>query len=123
MHQTANYFRETISRMDEARNQFTTVSEKLAAKGLDVEPISNQLTELGDALKKSRTYVHSFSRSTFQQVAAPGEEAIKRTDALVEKARAEYKFRQIGLATAIAWIGLLMLAIYLKLRQLEKSEK
>ena len=109
--------------MDEARNKFTAVSEKLAAKGLDVEPISNQLTELGDTLKKSRTYVHSFSRNTFQQVAAPGEEAIQRTDALVDKARGEYKFRQIGLAASIAWIGLLMLAIYLKLRQLEKCEK
>jgi hypothetical protein len=38
----------------------------------------------------------------------------------VTKARSEYKFRQIGLAASIASIGLLMLAIYLKLRQLEK---
>src|SRR4029079_3636284 len=82
---TADYFRETINRMDAARTRFTAVSEKLAAKGLDVEPINNQLTELGDALKKSRTYVHSFSRTTFQQQAAPGERALKRTDTLVEK--------------------------------------
>ena len=120
---TADYFHETITQMDQARTRFIAVSEKLAAKGLDVEPINNQLTELGDALKKSRTYVHSFSRNTFQQVAAPGEEAVKHTDALVKKAREEYKFRQIGLAASIAFIGLLMLAIYLKLRQLEKSEK
>ena len=119
---TANYFHTTITQMDDAQKRFTTVSEKLAAKGLDVEPISNQLNDLTDALKKSRTYVHSFSRDTFQQVAAPGEEAVKQTDALVDKARKEYKFRQAGLAASIAWIGLLMLAIYLKLRQLEKSE-
>ena len=85
-----------------------------------MEPINNQLTELGDALKKSRTYVHSFSRNTFQQVAAPGEEAVKRTDALVNKASEEFKFRQIGLIVSIGFIGLLMLAIYLKLRQMEK---
>ena len=85
-----------------------------------MEPINNQLTELGDALKKSRTYVHSFSRNTFQQVAAPGEEAVKRTDALVNKASEEFKYRQIGLIVSIAFIGLLMLAIYLKLRQMEK---
>ena len=85
-----------------------------------MEPINNQLTELGDALKKSRTYVHSFSRNTFQQVAAPGEEAVKRTDALVNKASEEFKYRQIGLVVSIAFIGLLMLAIYLKLRQMEK---
>jgi hypothetical protein len=95
-------------------------SEKVAARGLDVEPISNDLTELGDALKKSRTYVHSFSRNTFQQVAAPGEQAVKRADVLINKAREEYKYRQIGLAVSIGLIGLLMLAIYLKLRQLEK---
>ena len=76
---TANYFHQTIARMDEARAKFTELSDKLAAKGLDIEPISNQLTELGDALKKSRTYVHSFSRNTFQQVATPGLQAGQRT--------------------------------------------
>ncbi len=117
---TADYFRQTITRLDEARNKFGAISEKLAAKGLDVEPINNQLTELADGLKKSRTYVHSFSRDTFQQVALPAEEAVQRADALVDKARGEYKYRQFGLAASIALIGLLMLAIYLKLRQLEK---
>jgi hypothetical protein len=96
------------------------VSEKLAAKGLDVDPLNSQVTELTDALKKSRTYVHSFSRNTFQQVAEGGEVAAKHGNELVEKARAEYKYRQVGLAASIAVIGLLMVAIYLKLRQLEK---
>ncbi len=117
---TAKYFHQTLTQMDAARNHFITVSEKLAAKGLDVDPINNQLTELTDNLKKSRTYVHSFSRSTFQQAARPGEEAVKQADLLVKKARAEYKYRQFGLAASIAVIGLLMLTIYLKLRQLEK---
>jgi hypothetical protein len=64
--------------------------------------------------------VHSFSRNTFQQVAMPGEQAVQRADVLINKAREEYKYRQIGLAVSIGLIGLLMLAIYLKLRQLEK---
>jgi ElaB/YqjD/DUF883 family membrane-anchored ribosome-binding protein len=117
---TANYFHDTIDQMDQAGTRFLALTEKLAAKGLDVEPISNELTELGDTLKKSRTYVHSFSRNTFQQVAASGEQAVQRTDALVKKASEEFKYRQIGLAVSIGLIGLLMLAIYLKLRQLEK---
>ena len=117
---TADYFHDTITQLDQARTRLIAVSEKFAAKGLDVEPINNQITDLGDALKKSRTYVHSFSRNTFQQVAAPGEEAVKHTDALVNKATEEFKYRQIGLAVSIGFIGLLMLAIYLKLRQMEK---
>jgi len=117
---TADYFHDTITKMDQARTRFIAASEKIAARGLDVEPISNELTELTDTLKKSRTYVHSFSQNTFQQVAAPGEQAVRQTDALVRKAQEEYKYRQIGLAVSIGLIGLLMLAVYLKLRQLEK---
>ena len=117
---TAEYFHKTITKMDAARNNFIAVSEKLAAKGLDVDPINAQMTELTDAMKKSRTYVHSFSKNTFQQVALPGEVAVQQADLLVKKAGEEYRFRQWGLAASIAVIGLLMLATYLKLRQLEK---
>ena len=118
--ETANVFHDTIARMDDGLKKFHAASEKLAAKGLDIEPISNQLTELGDALKKSRTHIHSFSKNTFQQVAAPGEQAAHQTADLIGKAREEYKYRQIGLIVSIGLIGLLMLAIYLKLRQMEK---
>jgi hypothetical protein len=117
---TAQFFHDTISQLGEAQTRFIAVSEKFAARGLDVEPINNQLTELGDALKKSRTYVHSFSRNSFQQVAAPGKEAVKRADELVNKANDEFKYRQIGLVVSIACIGLLLIAIYFKLRQMEK---
>src|SRR5438093_4250141 len=119
--ETADYFHDTITRMDQARTRFIAVSEKFAARGLDVEPINNELTELGDTLKKSRTYVHSFSRNTFQQAAPPREEPVKRTDAPVDQAEEEFKYRQIGLAVSIGFIGLLMLAIYLKLRQMERG--
>jgi len=106
--------------MDQARTHLVAVSEKTAAKGLDVDPINGQITELTDALKRSRTHIHSFSRNTFQQAVLPGEAAIKQADLLVESARREYKFRQTGLAVSIGAIGLLMILIYLKLRQLEK---
>jgi predicted CXXCH cytochrome family protein len=119
---TAEYFHQTITSLDAEKNNLIAVSENLAAKGLDVEPINNQVTDLSDNLKKARTYVHSFSRSTFQQVAAPGEEAARQGDELVKKAREEYRYRQTGLLVSIGFIGLLMLAIYLKLRQMEAAE-
>ena len=120
---TADYFHETITKINGEVNNLTTVSEKLAAKGLDIEPISNQLNELTDSLKQSRAHIHSFSRNNFQQVAAPGEEAARKGSELVTKAREEYRFRQAGLAASIAVIGLLMVTLYLKLRQLEKREE
>ena len=117
---TAKFFHDTVTQLDEARSRVAADTERLATKGLDVEPIANNLTELTDSLKKSRTYIHSFSRNTFQPVALSGQEAAAKADSLVKKAREEYKYRQIGLAVSIGLIGLLMAAIYLKLRQLER---
>lgn len=118
--QTADYFHHTIAQLDDARKRIAADSEKFAARGLDVEPINNQLTELTDSLKRSRTYVHSFSRNSFQQIAASGEQAVRKSDELTSSARQEFKFRQYGLAVSIAAIGILMLTLYLKLRSLEK---
>ena len=118
--QTADYFRHTIAQMEEARKRVAADTEKFAARGLDIEPIANQLSELTDTVKKSRTYVHSFSRNSFQQVAMSGEQAIQKSDELTSNARQEFKFRQYGLAASIAAIGILMLTLYLKLRQLER---
>jgi hypothetical protein len=120
---TADFFHKTITQMEESRERLTAASEKVAARGLDVEPISNQLTELTDTLKKSRSYIHSFSRNAFVQVAAPGQEAVRKADEFVTKGREEFKTRQAGLVASIAAIGLFMVALYLKLRQLEKREK
>lgn len=118
---TAEFFHKTITGMEAARERFAGLTEKLAAKGLDVDPIKNQVNELDDSLKKSRSHIHSFSRNAFQQVAAPGMEAVQKADTLASKAREEYRFRQAGLAASIAAIGLLMLMIYLKLRRMEKE--
>ncbi len=120
---TANFFYKTLTHMGAEQSKLIAVSEKLAAKGLDVDPINSQLDELADSLKQSRTHIHSFSRNNFQQVAAPGEQAAKKANDLVAHARQEYRFRQTGLVASIAVIGLLMLTIYLKLRQMEKKER
>jgi hypothetical protein len=117
---TAEHFHKTILSMAADRERFTLVSEQLAAKGLDVEPLENQLRELFEHLNKSRTWIHSFDRNTFDQVAVPGLEVAGTLGTLVEEAESEYRVRQMGLAASIAAIGLLMLAIYLKLQQLER---
>jgi len=120
---TADFFHQTITQIEEAREKYAASAEKLAAKGLDVEQINNQLTEMTDGLRKSRTHIHSFSRDTFQQVATPAIVAAQNTEGLVKKAHEEFGFRQFWLILSIGVIGLMMLAVYLKLRQLEREEK
>src|SRR4051812_48552094 len=84
---TAQFFHDTIAQLEKARGDLAETAERLAARGLDVEPISNQLGDLTDGLKKSRTYIHSFSRNSFQQVAGPAQEAAQRGTTFAGKAR------------------------------------
>jgi hypothetical protein len=70
-------------------------------------------------LKQARSHIHAFSKISFQQIAAPGEKAVQSISTLVQEAKAEYRLRQLGLVGSIALIGLVMLAVYLKLRRLE----
>ena len=105
--------------MDKSWKAFATTTEALAMKGLDVDRIQEQMTDLADTLKQSRSRIHSFSKSDFDKIAAPGEKAIQRISTLVDQAKKEYRLRQLGLAASIALIGLLMITLYLKLRRLE----
>jgi predicted CXXCH cytochrome family protein len=117
---SAAYFYTSITQLDQAWKGFGLTAEQLAMKGLDVDPIHDKLNELADSLKQARSYIHSFSKNDFQRVAAPGDKAVQSISRLVEAAKAEYRSRQLGLATSIALMGLLMLALYVKLRRLER---
>lgn len=117
---TAAYFYETITQMHQSSTNFSAVAEDLAAKGLDVDAIDEQLGELADDLKKARTQIHSFNRNSYQQIAAPGATAVRKLVLLTDDARAEFRLRQLGLIVSIVLTGLVMLAIYLKLRRLER---
>jgi predicted CXXCH cytochrome family protein len=117
---TAAYIYTSITNMAQSWNAFGATAEQLAMKGLDVDPIHDKLNELADSLKQSRSHIHSFSKNGFERVAGPGKQAVQNISQLVEEARKEYRLRQFGLVTSIALIGLVMLALYLKLRSLER---
>jgi predicted CXXCH cytochrome family protein len=118
---TAAYFYASITGLDQARIRFVATAEELAMKGLDVDPIHNQLNELGDSLKQARSHIHSFSKNDFDRIAAPGVIAVQSISKMVEEARSEYRLRQLGLVGIIVLIGVVMLLLYLKLRQLERQ--
>lgn len=117
---TASYFYWSIAHLDQRWNAYSGVAEQLAAKGLDVDPMHDKLNELADSLKQARSHIHSFNRNSFQRVADPGEKAIQAVATLVQEARGEYRVRRVGLVASIALLGLVMLALYLKLRSLEE---
>jgi predicted CXXCH cytochrome family protein len=117
---TATHIRDTLTRLVSGHQAMTRTAETFARHGLDTEPMHEQLTALWDAVQESRSYVHAFDRGAFDQVAKPGIESLSTLGALTDAAEGEQRYRRLGLLLAVALIGLLMLLLRLKLRQIER---
>lgn len=118
--EVAAHFHEMLTTLSEHEETFEEEVEILAAKGLDVEVLGSSLTELSDALRQSRSAIHSFDRSDFDEVAQAGLDAIQTGETSITDARAEFGFRRNGLLASIAVMAFLALVLYLKIRQIER---
>ena len=117
---TAGHFRITLDALAAGSVEVAAQVEKLAEMGLDVEPLSQALGDLGESLVQSRSKIHAFDQAAFDQSANPGAQALQKSRQLVVEARKEFRFRRNGLIGAIAFLGLLAVGIALKLRQIER---
>jgi predicted CXXCH cytochrome family protein len=115
----AGYFHTSITTLADSSMKLGELVHVLAEKGLDVDPLSATLQELGDYLRQARSHIHTFEESEFDDVATLGREAVERGWQLVDAAEAEYRFRRNGLFVSLVFMVLLAVAIYLKIRQIE----
>jgi len=120
--QTAEYFHASITTLADAERSLGGLVHVLAEKGLDVDPLSATVEELGDHLRQARSRIHTFEKSEFDDVATLGREAIEKGRQLIDAAEAEYRFRRNGLIVSLAFMILLAVVIYLKIRELESRE-
>ncbi len=116
---TADHFRETILELSEALEYFEHESEWLAERGLNAEPVQATAEILHDAVRQTRSTIHAFDRSDFDEVAAQGQKAVEQGHVAVEAALGEYHFRRKGLTLSIVVMALLALGLWLKIRQIE----
>lgn len=120
--ETAKYFHDSLQELKAGVEELNGVSEHLAEKGLDVEPLGVKATELREASVQARTRIHSFDKGSFDSVAAPGRQALDDGRKLVAAADDEFLFRRKGLLSAIGFMALLAAGIYLKVRQMEERK-
>ncbi len=118
---TSAAFRTTINELAAGVARYTPKAVAVAEDGLDAEPLAQSVAELEDSLRQSRSRIHAFDLSDFQQAAAPGLAAMTKADELVKAADAEFSFRRKGLAVAIAIMVYLAVILYLKIRQVDRN--
>lgn len=120
---TARYFHTSITGLAQESHELDELVHVLAEKGLDADPLAATVQEIQDYLRQLRSRIHTFERSEFDEVETPGRAAVEKGRELVVEAEAEYRFRRRGLFVSLGFMILLVLAIYLKIRQVESSDQ
>ena len=115
---TALHFKGALTALGEGKAELAGTVEHLAEAGIDVEPLTAVIGELGESLVQSRTKVHSFDQGVFDTAANPGFATLDRGRKLVVEAKAEHGFRRKGLLVAIGSLSLLAVGLWLKIRGL-----
>jgi predicted CXXCH cytochrome family protein len=119
---TARYFHTSITTLARETASLNRLVHLLAEKGLDVDALSATVEELDDILRQSRSSIHAFDWGEFEEVNAGGREAVEKGQQLVDEADAEYAFRRNGMLVAVGITALLVVVIYLKLREMEARQ-
>jgi hypothetical protein len=90
--------------------------------GMDVADTRYGLKDANQALVLSRVAVHSFRVSELAEVARPGIAVLTEAKKSGDSAVHEYYFRRQGLAVSTLIVTLLVILLYLKIRQIDKRE-
>jgi predicted CXXCH cytochrome family protein len=100
-----------------------TKQEKVRRIGMDDVDIEFQLQESHQSLIQARTLVHTFSA---ERVAEKTGEGIEKARQALEMAREEIKenqVRRLGFGVATLFITVLVVALFFKVRDIEKRQK
>jgi predicted CXXCH cytochrome family protein len=114
---------EEMSKLKEAMAEASDVVREAGRAGMEVSEAELALIDANQALVESRNLVHAFASAPVQEKVAEG---LKITDTAREMglaALAELDYRRRGLSLSVFFIVLLVIGLYLKIKQIEEPEK
>jgi hypothetical protein len=112
------------SRVDSLRNQEAEASRlvhEAEERGIEVSEAQDLLKAARDGLMKVRTITHTVDEAKVGVAVDSGLAVAVQAAALGQKGIEDFRFRGRGLGVASILITLLILALWLKLRQIEKK--
>lgn len=89
--------------------------------GMEVEDALFDIDEANNSLTKARVYIHSFSKEEVDSVVDEGRSLAKKAKGLAQKAIDDFNFRRKGYIFAILLIFVFSLALYARIRILERK--
>jgi predicted CXXCH cytochrome family protein len=96
--------------------------EKSLRRGIDVSDAQDALKQGQDALLKSRAVIHTVNAGEVEGTVQEGLVSARKALSLGQAAWSDFEYRKRGLGIATIFITLLILAIWLKVRRIEKDQ-
>jgi len=120
--EVAKQMREMIDTLVVRINRAKKILEEAEIKGMDVSDARYQMNDVPQILIKARTVIHTANLDEFKETINPGYEVIESVTKAGLEAIDEYYFRRWGLGASTLIITILVIAIYLKIKQIERRK-
>jgi cytochrome c553 len=112
-----------LTHLDSSLTQAQEVLNVAERAGMEVSGAKVQLTDANDALVKARVNIHTFDETPVRKLTDEGVEIAGKSYQAGVAALRERDFRRKGLGIALIAIVLAISGLYLKIRQMEASNK
>lgn len=117
----ASTFKGHLDTFVERLNHIKELLESAEKKGIEVSEAKFRLTDASSTLVLVRNLTHSLNLYDFEVKINEGKKVLTEVQRLGEEALREAKFRRTGLVIATVFILLLAIALFFKIRQIEKA--
>lgn len=104
-------------------NQAEQLLGRAARAGMEVSRPQFEMKDAQDKLINARVVIHSFSPGEMETVINPGLAVARKAHQAGQDALDELQFRRKGLAASLIFISLAVVAVYLKVRQIESRSR
>ena len=97
--------------------------ERVENAGIDMADQALMLREASNHLTRARTEMHAFDPALVGTVVTEGLELTAKVDAAAQQGQREMSYRRTGLGISLVFIALVVVALRLKIRTLERSTR
>jgi predicted CXXCH cytochrome family protein len=118
----AGTMRSEIDRLKSAIETSRTLLTRVKYAGIEVGDAELTLREAGTKLTLARTEVHAFDPSRVAPIVAEGMALVGEVDRAGQRGLAELQYRRRGLAGSLVAILLVVAALVLKIRQIDRRD-
>ncbi|NOR22755.1 MAG: hypothetical protein GQ476_08745 [Candidatus Aminicenantes bacterium] len=121
-YQIASRIKEKLDAFIKKIRHAESLLEQADRQGVEVSEAKFMLTEANSTLIFVRNLTHSFSLMEIEEKIEEGKKVVAEVTNAGEAALREAKFRKTGLIIATSFIFLLSIALFLKIRQIDKKK-